>query len=272
MNIKKFNGQHGCPTCLHPGVRQHTQLYLPGTTHHLRTDRSIEQAASRAERSGTAVDSVKGKSVLSGFISLVRGIPIDYMHSVLEGIIQWMLEAWVAPSSHREAYYIGPCVKQIDSQLLQQRPPHDFSRAPRSILKHRKFWKASEFRNWMLYYSLPLLMNVLPPLYLHHYALLVCALHILLQERLTEAKIQAVGEMLVDYYNLLPELYGDRSCTLNAHSLIHLTQYILLWGPLWTQSVREHEWPPNRDASLYVQGCRSPGLFTSCTRYSECSL
>ncbi len=88
----------------------------------------------------------------------------------------------------------------------------------------------------MLYYSLPLLVNVLPALYLHHYALLVCAMHILLQEQLTEAKIQAAEEMLMDYYNLLPELYGDKSCTLNAHSLIHLTQYARLWGPLWTQS------------------------------------
>ncbi len=147
MNIKQFNGKHGCPTCVHPGTRQHTQLHLPGTTYDLRTDTSIQQAASLAQSSGAVIDGVKGKSALSGFISLVRGIPIDYMHSVLEGIVKWMLDVWVVPSSHRNAYYIGPHVKQIDSQLLQQCPPHDFSRAPRSILKHRKFWKASEFRN-----------------------------------------------------------------------------------------------------------------------------
>lgn len=36
---------------------------------------------------------------------------------------------------------------------------------------------------------------------------------------------------------MLPELYGDSSCTLNAHSLIHLTTYVRSWGPLWTHSL-----------------------------------
>ncbi len=79
-------------------------------------------------------------------------------------------------------------------------------------------------------------MNVLPPLYLHHYGLLVCAMHILLQGQLSETKIVAAEVMLADYYKLLPELYGSRSCNLNAHSLIHLTQYVRQWGPLWTHS------------------------------------
>jgi hypothetical protein len=36
---------------------------------------------------------------------------------------------------------------------------------------------------------------------------------------------------------MLPELYGDKSCTLNAHLLVHLTTYVKLWGPLWTHSL-----------------------------------
>ncbi len=108
MNIKQFNGVNGCPTCLHPGVRVNTQLYLPDTAYPLRTDKSIRLAASQAESSGTAVDGVKGRSILSGVINLVRGIPIDYMHSVIEGVTKWMLEAWVATTNHGCAYYIGP--------------------------------------------------------------------------------------------------------------------------------------------------------------------
>ncbi len=55
-------------------------------------------------------------------------------------------------------------------------------------------------------------------------------MHILLQSKLKEAQIKAAEEMLKDYYLMLPELYGDTSCTLNAHSLIHLTMYVRLWG------------------------------------------
>ena len=40
---------------------------------------------------------------------------------------------------------------------------------------------------------------------------------------------------------MLPNLYGIRSCTLNAHSLIHLGMYVRLWGPLWTHSLFGYE-------------------------------
>lgn len=42
--------------------------------------------------------------------------------------------------------------------------------------------------------------------------------------------------MLSDFYKLMPELYGESSCTANAHLLSHLAKYVRLWGPLWTHS------------------------------------
>ena len=157
-------------------------------------------AAREAEEENKVVDGIKGKSALTKVVDLVNGIPIDYMHCVLEGVTKRLLKVWVGSTSC--AGYIGRFVKKVDKYLLEQRPPHDFSCIPRSIEKHQKFWKASEFRNWLLYYSLPLLINVLPPLYLHHFSLLVCAMHILLQSQLSEIQIQAAEEMLVTFYDL----------------------------------------------------------------------
>ena len=235
INMKQHNGESGCPTCLHPGeTKHHTRVYLPGTEYRERTHHSIVQAGREAKRDGKAVDGIKGKSPLKGIVDLVDGIPIDYMHCVLEGVTKKLLTMWM--QSTKCAGYIGKYVRQIDIDLLKQRPPHDFSRAPRCIEKHRKYWKASELRNWLLYYSLPLVLNVLPPLYLHHYSLLVCSMHILLQSHLSEVQIQAAESMLSSFYVLLPELYGDTSCPLNSHLLTHLTKYVRLWGPLWSHS------------------------------------
>ena len=235
MNMKQHNGYNGCPTCLHPGVTQHhTHVYLPGTHYPQRTHNSIVQAGIQAERDGEAVDGIKGKSPLARVVDLVKGIPVDYMHCVLEGVTKKLLETWM--TSTKCAGYIGRFIKQIDKNLLKQRPPHEFSRIPRSIEKHRKYWKASELRNWLLYYSLPLLLTVLPPLYVHHFSLLVCAMHILLQSNLSTVQIQAADDMLAVFYELLPELYGVTSCPLNSHLLIHLANYVKLWGPLWTHS------------------------------------
>jgi len=129
-------------------------------------------------------------------------------------------------------------MKKIDQCLMAQCPPHEISRAPRSIESHLNYWKASELRSWLLYYSLPLLLSYLPSLCFHHYALLVNAIHILLQDTLTTITICSAEHMISDFSNLLPELYGNNSCTANAHAhaLTHLPKYVRLWGPLWTTS------------------------------------
>ena len=121
-------------------------------------------------------------------------------------------------------------------RLLRQQPPHELSRPPPSLQKHLKYLKASELRTWLLFYSLPLLLDNLPSLFFHHYSLLVCAMHILLQDNITSAQVDAAASMLGDFCKLLPELYGDESCTSNAHLLLHLPKYVRLWGPLWTHS------------------------------------
>ena len=232
VNMKQFNGEYGCLTCTHPGTYIHprSRVYLPNIepVPTARTHEAIMQAAVQAETSGVPVHGIKGISVLASSINLVDGIPIDYMDAVLEGVTKWLMRAWFKSENHAQPFYLGRSVQQIDRILMQQHPPSEFSRAPRSIREHGSYWKASELRNWLLYYSLPLLIDFLPSLYFHHYALLVCALHILLQDCLSNAQI--------DFVQLLPELYGERSCTANAHSLTHLAKYVRLWGPLWTHS------------------------------------
>lgn len=61
-------------------------------------------------------------------------------------------------------------------------------------------------------------------------------MHILLSDSISAAQVDAAELMLRDFYKLLPELYGEASCTANAHLLSHLTKYVRLWGPLWTHS------------------------------------
>ena len=242
LNMHQFNGKNGCPSCLHPGEWKYgSRYYLPHTKYVSRSNDSVKMAANEAEKNRVIVDGIKGRSVLTDVIDLVGGSPVDYMHCVLEGVMKWLIAKWFSSSNHGSPYYIGGHIKRIDTYLLHQTPPHDFSRAPRSIEKHRKFWKASEHRNFLLYYSLPVLASVLPPLYFHHYSLLVSAIHILLQSKLTAEQIQAAEVMLQDYYQLLPDLYGETSCTLNAHCLTHLTMYVRLWGPLWTHSLFGYE-------------------------------
>lgn len=99
----------------------------------------------------------------------------------------------------------------------------------------------SELRSWLLFYSLPLLKCYLPPLHYHHYALLVCAIHILLKESIATSELLAAETMITDFLALLPDLYGENSCTANSHALSHIPMFVQLWGPLWTHSVFSFE-------------------------------
>ena len=134
---------------------------------------------------------------------MVVSMPIDYMHTVLEGVVRWLTNLWFNSVSHLKPYNLGRHTKSIDKLLQQQHPPSEFSRPPRSIKQHLHYWKASEFRNWLLYYSLPIVFNFLPPLYWHHYSLLVCSMHILLQTEVSREQIGLAEQMLTDFYQLL---------------------------------------------------------------------
>ena len=104
------------------------------------------------------------------------------------------------------------------------------------------FWKKIVFessRKPVFFFTTlsPILSEILPLLYSHHFSLLVSSIHILLLSELTEKKIKVAEIMLNDFYRMLPELYGNKSCTLNALLIIHLCHYVRVWGPLWTHTL-----------------------------------
>ena len=182
-----------------------------------------------------------GTSPLTSHLDLVDGIPVDYMHCVLLGVSKLLMTRWFDSSYHDQPFYLELQINSIDFKLLQQRPPSEFSRSPRSIQHHQKYWKASELRSWLLFYSLPILLDHLLSLYWHHYSLLVCSMHILLGDAISPLLIDAAEQMLQDFCMLIPELYGDSTCTHNVHLLTHLPRYVRLWGPLWTHSCFGYE-------------------------------
>ena len=50
--------------------------------------------AKEAVENGKLCNGVKGMSE-TAIVDLVNGIPIDYMHCVLEGVTKWLLQIWV---------------------------------------------------------------------------------------------------------------------------------------------------------------------------------
>lgn len=197
-NINQYNGYYSCTYCLDEGAHESRRhLFYPGEEHEPRTESHLQECTRDAEASGSAVYGVKGKSVLSDHINLTKSVAIDYMHAVLEGVTESLLSTSLDSKFHAHRFYLGApsTTKEIDKRLTRIKPPEEFRRSPRSITSY-KYWKASEFRAWLLYYSLPVLSDLLPADYIYHLSLLVSAMHLLLNDTISPADIDRAHSLL----------------------------------------------------------------------------
>ncbi|KAH7974284.1 hypothetical protein HPB49_013726 [Dermacentor silvarum] len=155
------------------------------------------------------------------------------MHCVLLGVARQLTEFWLDSANSQEPFYIGTpsTLAKLDKRLLSICPPHCFTRLPRS-LADRCFWKASEWKNWLLYYSLPTVLGVLPPRFWRHVSMLAEAIFTLLKSEISPTDLQRAGQLLQPFVSRAASLYGTRFMTFNVHQLRHLTSSVENLGPL----------------------------------------
>jgi hypothetical protein len=247
MNTLQFNGNYSCSRCLQQGQNHRTTN--AGNVHIFpyvhadpvgppRTMTQCVEDAKLACTSQTAVHGIKGPSFLMfmNSFNFVRSTSVDYMHCILLGITKLLLTLWFSASHRDSKFSMYNMVHKVDERLQYIRPPSYISRLPRSISCHLKFWKASELRSWLLYYSLPILKDCMLSAYLYHYAALVETVYILSSSSISEQDIQLCQRNVRYFVYLFGELYGERYMTLNIHSLLHLPEVVCDIGPLWAHS------------------------------------
>ncbi|XP_049519252.1 uncharacterized protein LOC125943785 [Dermacentor silvarum] len=254
QRIRQFNGSFGCSFCEHPGKscplprKGHVHIYPPGRSHTLRNGNRMRRQAVEATRKGHAVKGVIGPTILSLIPSFdcSSGFIVDYMHCVLLGVVRSFLCLWLDSKHHGQPWYLGRKAGAIDERLLSVKPPDYITRTPRSV-KHRCYWKASELRAWLLFYSFPVLCNILPPVYMQHFILLIGAIHMLLSESVSHEEIDLSEKLLLKFVDGVKDLYGERFCSFNVHQLTHIALSVRNWGPLWSTSAFLFE---NRNGQL----------------------
>ena len=242
QNIKQFNGKCGCSWCTHPGValnndsRGPPKRVYPAQLHQLRSQKQYIEDSRYAVDHGECRNGVKGANPLLSIRSfnVIDGFVVDYMHGVLLGVAKQMCCLWleIRPSA---AWYIGNKKGAIDKLLLQIKPPSNLTRTPRSVRSIAQ-WKASEWRNWLLFYSLYVLHGTLPSKYFAHYLLLVEGISKLLLNSISIADLDAAENYLHLFVSQFQELYGIEFMTYNIHFLQHAASSVRDWGPLWSYS------------------------------------
>lgn len=245
-NSRQYNGFMGCSKCLQPGAtltlgpRSHTHVYpyIPeNPTGPLRSSEQMAEDVRYYMETGNTRNGVLGPAWFGclKYFDLVRGTGIDYMHGCLLGVTRRLLSLWLSPQNHQEPFYVGHLCALLDRRLLSIKPTAEVSRVPRS-LNDRKHWKASEYRSFLLYYSLPVLQGVLPAENFQHFALLVVSLRKLLSTSISPRDLLESEKLLNLFCKRYAQLYGAKEMTANLHGLLHLTATVKDLGPLWAYS------------------------------------
>ena len=251
LNMVGHNGFHACPHCEQPGKtlslgRGHVHIYpymCDNPTGPLRTQKSVEMCAKEALRNGEKKNGIHPPGsclMILPLFNIVDGIGIDYMHCILLNIVRLLVNLWFDSTHHRQPWSCSKKVHAADQRLMSIQPPSTISRKPRSLTE-RKYWKASEYRAFLFYYSLPVMFNVLPTEYYEHYMLLSHAIFILNSVSITPRGLTKANKLLHRFYYEFPSLYHERYLTLNMHQILHLTETVRNLGPLHTFSCFDHE-------------------------------
>lgn len=228
----QFNGYFGCDWCLQEGKYYGGSIRYPYVVPFPK-ERTLEMTIKHAEeatRLGKSIYGIKSASPLLNLkkFDIIRGFCPEYMHFLLLGIGKQFTEYILLQSS--------VVIEYLDSLVVSIKAAHVVGRLSRPISQRDK-WKAKEWENWILYYSVPIFSLVITDkTILRHWCLLVDASHTILQTDITFNQLNKANEFLYEFVSKVEELYSLNAMTYNVHQLLHVIRSIIDWGPIWAHS------------------------------------
>ena len=162
------------------------------------------------------------------------------MHQVCLGVMKKMLLLWIR--GKREVRISARQVMEISNNLvcLKEFIPSCFARKPCGLDEIDR-WKATEFRQFLLYTGAIALSGVLRDDLYHHFLCLSVAISILVCPTLAQVHRCYAHELLSYFVQQGSVLYGEEFLVYNVHSLIHLAADTEEYGSLDACSAFEFE-------------------------------
>jgi hypothetical protein len=123
-------------------------------------------------------------------------------------------------------------IRKITNSLLTLKTyiTNGFPRKPRAIEDVAR-WKATEFRQFLLYTELVLLKNILSRDCYENCMALSIAMRIILSPNYKQY-VEYACKLLVYFVKSFEQIYGSQFMSYNFHSIIHLPDDYIKFGPL----------------------------------------
>lgn len=235
-SIKGHSGYFACERCTIEGAHVHRHGVVLHSTDErcpLRTDEGFSSESYKVLDVRLSHQLSRSPLIDAG-IPCVTGFPLEYMHLVCLGVVKRLIYFWKGgPRSMRRQSRNSNCIlsannfSDISRKLIQLngKMPSEFARQPRCILDYER-WKATEFRQFLLYTGPVVLKDILPEDVYVHFLSLSIAISLLLNgnDERRNSCLDYAEQLLVYFVNKSVSLYGNRFPVYNIHSLTHLCQ------------------------------------------------
>jgi hypothetical protein len=219
----QFNAYYGCDRCEQKGIYDGRMTYTDVNSV-ARTDRSFREQTNKSHH--------KSESPFCSLeIDMIKHFPIDYMHQVNLGVTKRLLLRWI--SGPLKTRISSAQVEHISKKLIdiKQFIPFEFARKPRT-LKHVRQWKATEYRQFLMYTGPFVLKDVLPKKLYDNFMCLHVGYCLLMNSSFVAQHGLYANQLLHFFVKDATKIYGRQFITYNVHSLVHLFEVATDFGCL----------------------------------------
>jgi len=225
LQCRGHTGYFSCTKCTVEGTYKQKRICFPEINASKRTDKDFRMHSDDSYHVlYTLLEKIPDLDFVNDFV-------LDYMHLVCLDITRKLLYLWINGDtgcrlSHHD-------IKRISNKLedLKRYTPRKFVRKPRS-LKYVKLWKATEYRQILLYTGPIVLKSVLSKDNYKHFLSLHVAIRILCKEDTKNAYMEYSKKLLEHFVKSFIKLYGKHHVSHNVHGLIHLVDDVKNFGIL----------------------------------------
>lgn len=229
LRVKGHLGFFSCTRCTHEGEYINNRVCFPyNVISHSKRSHNDYVLKNNEEHH---VSSIISCIALIPDINITSLFSFDYMHLVCLGVMKKLINLWMnnGPLSVRLS---SRKVKQLSLNLEKMRSSitNDFARKPRRIEEYSRF-KATEFRQLLLYTGPLVLKNILSDECYKHFMSLNIAMRILLSKD-HSMYLNYAAELLNYFVKVFQQIYGCHYLSHNVHSLLHLVDDYITYGPL----------------------------------------
>lgn len=228
--IMYHNATHGCPKCDAIGEYSPKSIVRGNP----RTDQTF---LSRLHPNHHHKEFLSTKTALEEIgIQMVSQMPLDPMHlcdlGVTKKCIQLLIDKTVSNVKVQE-------ISRLLEEVIKPNTPIEFERTCRS-LDEIALWKATEFRQYLLYSSIVLLKDTVDGNVYYHWLLLFCGMRLLSSTWSVQNSVTA-NRLFEEFVKHYPAIYGFLNVVYNVHGLLHLAEDVQRYGSLDSYSCYKFE-------------------------------